>query len=172
MPATTYYVYVDKTDAGEVFYVGKGVLHRLHVRRRNRKHKRISTLYGCHREVIWSSDSEQEALAYEEQLITFFGTYTSDWSNCTKACNFTVGGDGVSGRQLSAEARAKVSTAQRGRKRTAERNQRNGDVRRGKKLPLATKLKMSRSRMGRPCSPETKRKISEAKRAKGAKDGA
>lgn len=117
----TYFVYIDKTDLGEVFYVGKGDKMRLRSYRRNKKHKRISATYGCKREVVWQTEDELEALAHEERLIEFFGTFSTDWSNLTLGCNFTTGGQGVSGRKMSSAGKQKLRDAFSGDKNPNKR---------------------------------------------------
>lgn len=115
-----FYVYTHSTDLGEVFYVGKGSKKRAwSVNQRSKKHQRVSWTKGCVVEIVQHFEVEQEALAYEIQLIEFFGTFSTDWSNLTLGCNFTVGGDDPpkghrKGKKCTPEQRKKMSNAHLG----------------------------------------------------------
>lgn len=88
-----YYVYTHSTFDGRVFYVGKGQGNRAwDFKARSTKHKRVVSTYGIVVDIVWRTDIEEEARAYEKRLIEFFGTFTTDWGDDTIACNFTPDG--------------------------------------------------------------------------------
>lgn len=158
-----FYVYVDKTDDGRVFYVGKAVLRRLQQKKRNKKHTRVAREHGCTREVVWETDDEQAALAYEIKLIEFFGTFTSDWREGIE-CNFTVGGDGIVGAKrvygpLSDEHKVKIAERLRGVKKTAEHRQKVIDAVTGSRRSDETRQKLSESHRGIRLSLEARAKV-------------
>ena len=124
-----FYVYTHSTNDGIIFNVGKGKDGRAWSKRRSAKWHRVSKKYGCHVEVVWETENEIEALAYEIQLITHFGTYTQEFGDDDIFCNFTPGGGGQNiskGRigkgmgPMSDETKAKISASQRGKIKSPE----------------------------------------------------
>lgn len=90
-----------------VFYVGKGDDARLRRRERNKHHRNIAQRYGHRREVVLTSSVEQLVLDVETELIAEHKTfvYAVDY---VFGCNYTRGGDGVSGYQYTDEQRDKT----------------------------------------------------------------
>ncbi|HSH79779.1 MAG TPA: GIY-YIG nuclease family protein [Herpetosiphonaceae bacterium] len=114
MDTSRFYVYVLCRPDGRVFYVGKGL------ERRFRQHKwEAARGHRCHKcnviRKIWrdggqvrcyillETDNEQEAFAYERELIALYGR--------ENLVNLTDGGEGQSGKIVSHETRAKLSRA-------------------------------------------------------------
>jgi hypothetical protein len=103
-----YYVYMDYTNDFIPFYVGKGKLHRIKQKRRNKKHTNISNIYGFNREII-EVESEQAAFELEIKLIKDLKLNYCKNKDNHFACNFTYGGEGSSGREVSPTTRKKIS---------------------------------------------------------------
>lgn len=119
------FVYVDFTDDGRPFYVGKGLLQRVKARSRNRYHDRVAKKHGMHREVVLETACEFEALNREIRLIAELHTFTGDprWNGI--GTNFTQGGEGLQGHVRSRRTRAKIAASNRGLKRDAAFCERN-----------------------------------------------
>jgi hypothetical protein len=113
-----FYGYIDCTDGGQVFYVGKGKSHRLIQADRNEKHTRVSVKHGRHRIVKFRSSQESLVFEWERAAIKRYGTYRTRHTGI--GCNFTIGGEGLSGHTPSTEALKRMSAAQIGRKHTPE----------------------------------------------------
>ncbi len=110
-----FHVYVDRTATPDsrVFYVGKGNDARISKKERNTHHTNIVAKYGFVREVVFSTPSETEALQREIDLIKEHDTYV--YSNtCVFGCNYTLGGDGVSGHVHATESIEKNRIAHTG----------------------------------------------------------
>jgi len=157
-----YYVYELRDHEGRVFYVGKGKGDRVKSHRycaKNPKHKnklyyKIRKLWklGYDYEVVRMMENltEKVALTEEIKLIAHYGR-----ANLT---NLTDGGQGTSGTIISEERRAKLSLANKGKKRSAEviaamRLMRSGG------LPQSTREAISRTLKGRKLSKETVEKM-------------
>lgn len=114
-------VYVDYTleEVSRPFYVGKGNLGRVTNLKRNDLHESIAQKYGIVRKIEFETDDETEALAKERELIAKYKTYVNHepdhWGS-----NFTLGGDGTSGKHHSEETRKKIGDNQRGWHHTDE----------------------------------------------------
>lgn len=108
-----YFVYTDTTNNGVVYYVGKGKSKRIHIIKRNAKHRNVSKKHGQHRKIIATTDDENEALQLEKFFINEFHTYAYSSGANTLACNFTTGGQGVSGRKWTYEQRNIQSSKQK-----------------------------------------------------------
>ena len=106
MPA--FFGYVDYTDDGRPFYVGKAVFQRVRQKYRNRKHTQISERFGFHRDVEFASSVEQLVFNWERTTISRLGTL-SKTDNI--GCNNAAGGQGASGWKLPPELRAKKVNA-------------------------------------------------------------
>lgn len=155
---TGFYTYVHtRADDGKAFYVGKGRGGRAtSTRSRNPRWHSTAKKHGVHVDIVARWASESDAFEHEKLLIACF----RDMGH--PLCNLTDGGDGISGYQhtektraeffgkpLSAESKAKIGNANRGRVRSA-------DVR----------ARISETLSGRPRDPETKAKISAANKGK------
>ena len=175
-----FYVYRHLTDDSRVFYVGKGDGKRtLSATKRNKKHRRITKQHGCQIDIMWETDDEEAAYAYEVQLISFFETFTADWKNGIE-CNFTLGGEGFrgnhtasskrkmsiakKGKPLSKQHRMNLSAANKGRKVTAVACANVSKSLKGKSKSPAHIIAMSKSRLGKKDSLETRAKKSLAKK--------
>lgn len=97
-----------------IFYVGKGSRKRSTLRQsRNVLWKRIVAKHGFETIIHRDNLSEAEAHRIERDLIRSIGRRDLGTG---PLCNFTEGGEGSSGRQLSEESRKKMSIAKRGKK--------------------------------------------------------
>lgn len=72
---STWFVYVDYTDDGRPFYVGKGTAARVKKRERNSDWVEIAAEHGQRREVVFGTRDESSAYELEEQLVREYGTY-------------------------------------------------------------------------------------------------
>lgn len=92
-----FYSYLDFTNDGEVFYVGKGNHSRCLSQNRNWLHQIISEEEGFNRAIVFESENEQECFDKEIELIEEYHTFFLDPLRSDNACNFTLGGEGPSG---------------------------------------------------------------------------
>lgn len=115
MSSQIYYGYIDYTDEGIPFYVGKGNLGRVKALVRNKKHRHIMNTYGQHREVMFASSDEIAVFQWEIATILDLHTFVKDPLATYYACNMTKGGEGPSGHVHSSEAREKIRRASTGR---------------------------------------------------------
>ena len=85
-----YHVYVDRTDAGTPFYVGKGNDDRVRMLRkgRNGKHGSVCRNHGQHREIVFSHENEVIVLNEEIKMIDMLHTWVHDPEATSLACNF------------------------------------------------------------------------------------
>lgn len=103
---TSFYVYIHKTLAGRVFYVGKG-----HARRawshKNRSAWWLATVrkHGLKIDIVESHLLEWYAFEREAELISFYGR--------SELVNMTDGGEGSSGYTPNEETRRKTSQSSR-----------------------------------------------------------
>ena len=97
------------------FYVGKGDDRRVQLVKRNGLHTRTSKRLGFQRVVIFETASEVDALNLEIAKIAEHHTYVHDPSYNGVGCNFTKGGDGVTGKRHTPESRARITAALIGR---------------------------------------------------------
>ena len=70
------------------------------------------------------------------------------------------------GKNVSAEARKKMSEANKGKHLSAETRKKISEARKGKSLSAETRKKMSEARINKPKSAETRKKMSEAQKGK------
>lgn len=153
-----FYVYLDFTDDGRVFYVGKGSGRRALEYRRNKKHTRIRKTFGCKRKIVFQSLSEEDVFRKETALVEYFNTFTTDWKTGI-ACNFTRGGDGARGAIRSEETREKISA---NNERTKESRQLKCSINNAMRNPVI-KAKVVKSITGVPKSPSHRAALSKAK---------
>lgn len=115
----SFFVYIDRTDDGRPFYVGKGRKARVRLRDRNERWKRIADKHGWQRRVFAAFDEEADAFLIERALILRHGTFEAGPGGVWGA-NFTSGGEGVSlpgernpnyGKPVSPERKAKQAAA-------------------------------------------------------------
>lgn len=137
-----YYVYVDWTteEVPRAFYVGKGNEKRIvDFSDRNNHWRSIRDKYGCNRTILLGTKEESFAFEIEKQKIAFYKTYKAAWKDGSGwGANFTLGGDGVSGRTrevMSNEERARRKDCVKGRKHTEETKQKMRENNMGKNNP-------------------------------------
>lgn len=99
-------VYIDKTSESVPFYVGKGTTHRISCLERNKKHSAVSAKYGITREVILCTKDELFALEFESKMIEELNTF---YLTNSLGCNFTIGGEGLSGYKHTSEEIALIA---------------------------------------------------------------
>lgn len=113
-----FYVYTLSRPDGSVFYVGKGKGKR--IRQHEWEAEGGCACYKCkvirkvwreggniEKSIVFETNDEQAAFAYEIELIRFYGR--------DNLVNHTDGGEGQSGRVMSPESRAKIGKASRER---------------------------------------------------------
>jgi hypothetical protein len=100
-----WFVYQDWTleEVPRCFYCGKGDKRRLARLYRNKHHKHIIEKHGIDRRVLFETHDEQLALNEEIRLIAEMHTYVYDVEYNGIGCNYTIGGDGVSGHKDTPE---------------------------------------------------------------------
>jgi hypothetical protein len=165
------YVLIDPRS-NEVFYVGKGVKGRMHrhlqgrgshgnLKLKNMILKILSLGLVPIAEKIFEHEDEWPCHANEIAAIAFYGL--------GHLCNLTNGGEGVSGRLMSEESRARLSASQSGSKGfwfgkkqspeviakrvAATTGSKNGNF--GKAMPQEVRDKISEKLKGKPLSPKT-----------------
>ena len=132
-----HYVYIHFTkDELRPFYIGKGVNGRLNTSSgRNRYWKRIVEKHGFVADYLAHFETQEEALAYEIEMIAFFR------AEGFKLANLTDGGDGQKG-----------SSWNLGSKRTPEQCKRISESQKGRVFAEETKAKMSAARKAKDTS--------------------
>lgn len=172
-----FYTYIHvRADDGKVFYVGKGRGKRAQSwTGRNPHWLRIAKKHGLRVEIIATWPTEAQAFDHERMLIAEFR------GAGLPLCNKTDGGEGAAGfkpsaetraklsaagkgRFLSAAARLKISVANSGKKRTAEQRNANAAARRGRPLSAEHVAKISASNRGHVVSEATRAMISASRR--------
>jgi len=106
MDQKKFYVYVDYTDDGRPFYVGKGSGGRAKIFNRNPLHENISNKYGIHRIIVYETYDENDAFATEIRLIGELETYEPFGKG---GANLTLGGEGITGAIITDEQRKRNS---------------------------------------------------------------
>lgn len=170
-----FYVYLHRrADDGRVFYVGKGKARRAYARSgRSELWSRIVNKHGCKVEIVEDCLSESDAFQLEAETIRQYDGL----------CNFTDGGEGISGYHHTEEARQAISAAHKGRphkpehiearaqklrgkKRSAEFCKELGDRMRGSKRSDEVRRRMSESRKGLKRDAEVIKKVADWHRGK------
>lgn len=82
-------VYVDYTNDGRPFYVGKGNQQRVNRIKRNDKHSFVVQQFGIDRRVVFETDDQQQAFIKEIELIAELKTFVLD---SEIGCNLDRGG--------------------------------------------------------------------------------
>lgn len=155
-----FYVYLhSRLNTGEPFYIGKGKGKRaFSEQRRNRYWKQIVVEDGGFYTSFLATDiTEELAWLVEIESIALFKLRL-----CSLA-NITPGGEGASGYFLSAETRAKLSAARKGKPLWKLR---------GRKTSKEVLAKLSIIRKGKKHTEEHRRNISNALKGKGKSDEA
>jgi hypothetical protein len=168
----TFYVYEDWTteELPRCFYVGKGLKNRLRYKVRNKKHAATSAKYGMLRIVVLETKDEQEAFDRERELIQYRQTYAHKFEF---GCNFTLGGEGTTGRIVSEEERENLRRCLTGIKRSeatkllkSAQMTGSSNHRLGTKHTPETIERMRQAKLGKVFSEETRKKISDKKKGK------
>ncbi len=145
-----FYIYTNwhhDTGYPVCFYVGKGSNDRSEsIRGRNEFWHRIVAKHGYTTVIVKDNLLELEAFDLERSLIASIGR--RDLGHGTLV-NMTDGGEGVSGKPLSDETKAKMSVATTGRKLSPEHRQRISEGKKGKPFSAAHKAKLSAAKMGK-----------------------
>jgi len=136
------------------FYVGKGLIRRPYDGRRSKKWHAVVKAFGLRVEICIGPVTNKEAIDWEILTIKTTGTYSKNYiyRGNDVSCNFTQGGDGASGRQLSSDARLKIGDAQRGKEKSSETRLKISESLKGRKLSLEVRQKMSLIRKNKQLS--------------------
>lgn len=168
---TGFYTYVHmRADDGKVFYVGKGRGGRAtSIRSRNSHWHSTMKKHGLHVDIVARWAVEADAFEHEKLLIACF----RDMGH--PLCNQTDGGDGISGyrhtektrseffgKPLSAESKAKIGNANRGRVRSADVRARIAESLSGRARDSETIAKISAAHKGKTITQETRNKLSKS----------
>lgn len=146
--------YIDFTDDDEVFYVGKGNEGRCLNPYHNWLHEIVREEEGFNRAIVFESENEQECFDKEIELIAEYHTFFLDPLRSENACNFTLGGDGTSGRVMSDDGKKAIGNSHRGKPKSIEHRMRISNSLKGRKLSDDVRKKMSDAKKGKPLSPE------------------
>lgn len=150
-----FYVYQHRrNDTGEVFYIGKGSGNRAWDEHPTRYQNRIwkgCAKHGYTVEIVCDGLDEKHALDLEVMLIQFHGRRNLGTGYLA---NLTDGGEGVSGRVLSDETKAKIGAGNKGKVMPLEAREKLAEYRGekaswfGRKHSYDTRAKMSSSAKG------------------------
>ena len=150
-----FYAYVDWTleEISRPFYVGYGNDARIRNKHRNKHHTNIRSKYGMRREIVFETLDESLAKQREIQTIAEHRTYVFD-PDYKFGCNYTTGGEGVSGLKFSSATLRRLSEVARRENLSFETRQKMSSSQRNKApASLQTRLKMSLARKGKPFQP-------------------
>lgn len=150
-----FYVYLHRTvDTGRIFYVGKGRARRAQTRcGRSELWTRIATKHGFTVEFVAKGLTESVAFALETETIARY----------TGLCNFTDGGEGISGYRHTPETCERIRAAHAGRTQAPEVIAQRVEKLRGKKRSPEVCAAIGARNLGRKASTETRRKQSLAR---------
>ena len=158
------YVHI-RLDSGEPFYVGKGTIKRIRKKTNRNKHWHsiVEKCNGFNSVIIKDNLFENEAFQLEKDTISEYRLKKIN------LCNYTDGGDGVSGYKHTDECKLKMSKLAKGRP-AHNKGSKASDVSRekmkmaklGKKLSKEHVEKVAASKRGKPLSYECRMKISNA----------
>lgn len=148
------YVYIHRRASDlKVFYVGKGTRERAWDQHgRNLYWRRVAAKHGVVVEIVVDGLDGRAALDSEIETIAKYA------AEGAKLVNMTGGGEGAL--FFSAETRAKIGAAHRGKPKSEETRRKISESNRGQKRSEEAKAKMR----GRIYSEETRRKMSESRR--------
>ncbi len=156
-----FHTYVDWTleAVPRPFYVGKGTVHRVQLRVRNKHHANVAKKYGVRRKIVFTSENEQAALDCEIQLIAEHHTFVNDPLYNGVGCNYTHGGEGTSGHKHSDDAKRRMSRL--GFRHSDESRTRMSAIRKGIAPKAACKANTGRKR--KPFTDEHKTRLRVAR---------
>lgn len=154
--ANDFYVYLHlRADDGVPFYVGKGRNNRAWFKHgRNSHWNHIVEKHGLIVEILKDSMSESDALEFEKATILTLGRGF--------LCNYTDGGDGMSGHVKSVETLAKLRASLLGRRHSKKTKALIGAKSKGRYVSEETRRKLSEANLGIKPSDETLAKRSAA----------
>lgn len=150
------YVRTRATEHGPVgspYYIGKGKERRSH----SKKHTVHLPIDKSCIVIIEDNLSEDEAYCMEKQLIAFYGRIDNG-TGCLR--NLTDGGEGLAGRIYTAETRAKIGKAHKGKHVSDETCAKISEKAKLRKHTAAQKAKISASLRTRVITQETRAKLS------------
>jgi len=160
-----FYVYILFDLCGIPRYVGKG--HGKRWRKARRKdNPRVTALIkrnGLIGVIARSSLSEAEAFETEKAFIAAIGRENKQTG---PLYNFTDGGEGTSGKIVTAKVRKAVSRANKGRRHSDEARARMRLAQKGRKHSEETKAKIAAAQRGRKASAESRAKQSLARKGR------
>ncbi len=152
-----FYTYLHtRADDKKVFYVGKGTARDNRAgshKGRNAFWKRTVAKHGYIVDICMRFEKETDAFEHEKFLIRCFR------DRGAPLANIADGGEGPSGFVHSAETRAKLSVAGKGRKRTPEQVAASAAGNRKHKRSPEQRAMLSLAQTGRVCKEETKEKL-------------
>jgi hypothetical protein len=120
-----------KADNGQIFYIGIGNKKRAYNKHgRNSIWNRIVNKHDYTVEIVSDNCSKEEAIQIEQYLIAYYGRIVLN-TGCL--ANITDGGDGVNGYKVSEETRKKISQRNKGRKLSAEHKANMSKAAKGRK---------------------------------------
>ena len=151
-----FYTYAFLREDGTPYYIGKGKGDRAF---RSRKGRVAPPLDKKRIILLKKNLTEEEAFKHECYMIAVFGRKDLGTGILW---NFTDGGQGGAGKTMGKETRAKISSAQKGRRLSEETKKKISVAK--KNMSEETKEKIRQAHIGMKATAETKRKISEAKR--------
>ncbi len=153
-----YYVYQHRrNDTGKVFYVGKGKSKRcLQKTNRNKHWNNITNLTDYTIEILHENLSEEVACLIEIGLITKYK------NEGLILCNYTIGGDGLSGYVHTDEAKIVMSRKKKGFKLSEDHKRKISESSKNKVISAEQRIKISNSLKGRKLSEEHKQKIRQS----------
>lgn len=156
-----YYVYLHRTIAGEVFYIGKGNRRRAWSKsNRSLFWRSVVEKHGFTVELIATGIQEWYAHELEVELIDMYGR--RDIMNGTLV-NMTDGGEGISGAKRSKQSKVKVGNSLRGKSKSESHKQAMRIAR--AKVPLEIKQVGGKKNKGRFVSEEWRLKSSNSHKA-------
>ncbi len=151
-----------RLDTNVPFYIGKGSTYRAHrTDNRNQYWHHIVQAHGYKVEIVKFFKEETEALKFEALLIKIYRNVGM------KLTNMTDGGEGSRGYVPTEATRQKLSVAAKGQKRTAEARLKISLAQRGSKnhmygksVSKETRAKQSKAGLGRKFTPEQRERVS------------
>jgi hypothetical protein len=157
-----FYTYAHiRKDTGQVFYIGKGSFDRAyHNKNRNNHWHKIVDKHGFEVQILNRWHDEKDSLADEVKLIAEYK------AKGVRLCNYTIGGDGISGHRHSAETRAKLSAMQIGKVISDAQRKKLSEAGKGRIQPEDVRLKISLKNSGRKRTPEQIKANSERNKGK------
>lgn len=156
-----YYAYVHiRTDSGIPFYVGKGKQGRAFCKKNRNEHWKNVASKGYRVEFLTESIDEELAFLVEIEAIDIFR------KRGFVLCNYTNGGEGISGFSHSEETKKKMSIGNIGKhnfKHTEEAKQKISITSKGREISELTRKRQSESSKGKPKSEKHKYNIAKAR---------